>query len=179
MQGEKRVAEGSDGRDGIHDLVRQYARQAYPGIDFLVVQLAVDIVDSQDAHMFLLQRHFRNADRKVHVAAFVGKGYLVLVARLYVLYDGFQVLVYAGKLAHVRENGQSEQPQSFVVRLVDHAVVIEHDDAGIDAVHDQLVVFLFLDGIRLGLEKNLRDAVERSLTSLSFDERPRVAYWKA
>jgi len=97
----------------------------------------------------------------MNVAALVGKGYLVLVARLNVLYDGFQVLVYTGKLLHICKDSQSKQTQSFVIRLINHAVVIEYDNAGIDAIHNQFVVFFFLGGIRFGLEKNLCDAVKR------------------
>ena len=39
------VADGGDGRDGVHDLVRKDAREAYPGLDFGVFHLAADVVD--------------------------------------------------------------------------------------------------------------------------------------
>ena len=84
----------------------------------------------------------------------------MFVARLDVLYGVFQVLVYTGQLADVGKDGQPEQPQSLVVCLENHAVVIEHNDTCIDAIHDQLVIFLFLNGIRFGLEEYLRDAVK-------------------
>ena len=34
--------------------------------------------------------------------------------------------------------------QSFVVLLINGSVVVQYDDAGIDAVEDKLVVFLLL-----------------------------------
>ena len=52
----------------------------------------------------LLSLH-QNTDRQVNVATFIGKRYLMFVARLDVLYDGFQVLVYTSKLAYIRKDG--------------------------------------------------------------------------
>ena len=47
-------------------------------------------------------------------------------------------------MADVGEYFQSEQMQGFVVLLINGSVVVQHDDAGIDAVEDKLVVFLLL-----------------------------------
>ena len=57
------------------------------------------------------------------------------------------------------ENGKTQQTKGFVVGLVDIAYIVQYDYAGIDRVHDQLVIFFFLHGFRFRLEKYLGDAV--------------------
>ena len=64
------------------------------------------------------------------------------------------------QLFDMGENGKAQQTKSFVVGLVDVAYIVQYDNAGIDAVHDQLVIFFFLGGICFGLEKDLCDAVK-------------------
>ena len=54
------------------------------------------------------------------------------------------MIVHTWQLADVGEYFQSEQMQGFVVLLINGSVVVQHDDAGIDAVEDKLVVFLLL-----------------------------------
>lgn len=161
VKGEERVAERRDGRDGVHDFVREDAGQAYPRVDFLLVQFAVDVVDGENADVLLLKRHFRDAHGQMDVAPFVCEGNLMLVARLKMPESLFQLWVDARQLAHMREDGKPQQAEGFVVLLVDVSVVVQYDNPRIDRVENQFVVFLPFGGVRLDLEEDAHDAVER------------------
>ena len=54
---------------------------------------------------------------------------------------------------------QSQQSQGLVICLENIALIIFYDDTRIHLVHDQLVIFLFLDRLGFRLKKYLGDAV--------------------
>lgn len=67
---------------------------------------------------------------------------------------------------------QSQQSQGLVVGLENIALIIFYDDTRIHLVHDQLVIFLFLDRLGFRLKKYLGVRFKESLTSLSLEELP-------
>ena len=80
VEGKQGVAQGGDRGDGVHDLMGQDPCQPYPWLDLLIVQLAVDIIDRDDADVFLLERHLGDTDREMYRAPLVDKGDLMFLA---------------------------------------------------------------------------------------------------
>ena len=62
---------------------------------------------------------------------------------------------HASELAGMGKDRQSQQSQGLVVGLENIALIIFYDDTRIHLVHDQLVIFLFLDRLGFRLKKYL------------------------
>ena len=72
-----------------------------------------------------------------------------------------QPLLNPVELAQVRKNRQPQQTQRLGIGLHDAAPFVHDHNAGNDPFEDQLIIFLALDRLVLGLDQQLLDPVER------------------
>ena len=84
----------------------QYTGQAYPRVDFLLVQFVIDIIQGKDAEMLLTDGYVGDADGEIDCAAFVGQAGLQLISGAAMGEKFHKVYINTAKLADMGEDFQ-------------------------------------------------------------------------
>ena len=161
VQPEERIAERHHRRNGVHNLVGQHARQSYPRLQLLIVQLTVDVVHGNDTQPRAPDRHLRSLQRQIDLSPLVMQRHTRSFANFERPELFGQPLLNPVELAQVRKNRQPQQTQRPGIGLHDAAPFVHDHNAGNDPFEDQLIIFLALDRLVLGLDQQLLDPVER------------------
>ena len=143
--GAQRVAERDDGRHGIHDLVGEHPDELHPAVDLLVVELALDVAEGDDAHASLLEYGVGFARGE----AFEAPLHLVNVC-------------HGGCLQHVECRPVAAQH--------DAPLLLYHQDARVNRVEDELKILLAFHLFAAGVLQYFLHAVERGVEELLLTE---------
>lgn len=158
---QQRIAQRGDGRQRVHDLVRQNPGELAPRLDLHRTQIVVDVAHGHDAKMPPVERDLRTGQRQIDLAAFGPAPHAQTLAGT----DRRQRATGFGQqrlhLPHMRHPRQTEDTQRLVVDLVDAAPVVDGQQPRAGALHDEPVIALAFLGAQLGPHDDLADTVQR------------------